>query len=412
MTLHVDADRLCADFEALSALGATADGGVERTTFSEAHAAARAWFHERGRAAGLKTRVDSAANHSVVLPAREPGARTLLLGSHLDSVRRGGRYDGALGVVCALEVLRCVQAAGLDLPVSLEAVDFTDEEGTLAGCLGSLAVAGALDEEILASPRGGRELLVSELARMGLTEEGMIAARRDPDTLLGYLELHIEQGPVLERAGVDVGIVTGIIGAASFRVIFEGEARHAGTTPMDVRRDAAVGAAAYMLGVRETVIRDFPACVATVGDVVTEPGSYNVVPGTARLRMECRSLDGAEQDALEQALTERAHSEAAAFGLRVAVERLGRSEPAPTDERLRAALEEAAEALGLSHLRLPSGAGHDAQSLAAITPSAMVFVPSVGGISHDPAEHTRWDDCVNGANVLLNATLALARHAG
>ena len=411
MTLHVDADRLRADFEALSALGATADGGVERTTFSEAHVAARAWFHERGRAAGLETRVDSAANHSVVLPGREPGARTLLLGSHLDSVRRGGRYDGALGVVCALEVLRCVQAAGLDLPVSLEAIDFTDEEGTLAGCLGSLAVAGALDEEILASPRGGRELLVSELARMGLTEEGMIAARRDPDTLLGYLELHIEQGPVLERAGVDVGIVTGIIGAASFRVVFQGEARHAGTTPMDVRRDAAVGAAAFVLGVRETVIRDFPGCVATVGDVVTEPGSYNVVPGTARLRLECRSLDGAEQDALEQALTERAHSEAAAFGLRVAVERLGRSEPAPTDERMRAALEEAAEALGLSHLRLPSGAGHDAQSLAAITPSAMVFVPSVGGVSHDPSEHTRWDDCVNGANVLLNATVALASSA-
>jgi beta-ureidopropionase / N-carbamoyl-L-amino-acid hydrolase len=412
MTLHVDSDRLRADFDALSAIGATGDGGLERTTFSEPHLAARAWFHGRGRAAGLETHVDSAANHSVVLPAGDAGARTLMLGSHLDSVPRGGRYDGALGVVCALEVLRSVQAAGLELPVALEAVDFTDEEGTLAGCLGSLAVAGGLDDEILASPRGGRDLLVSELARMGLTEEGLIAARRDPGSLLGYLELHIEQGPVLQRTGTDVGIVTGIIGAASFRVVFVGEARHAGTTPMDGRRDAAVGAAAFVLGVRETVIGDFPGCVATVGDIVTEPGSYNVVPGIARLRLECRSLGGAELDALEQALTERAHAAAAAFGLKVEVERLGRSEPSPTDERLRVALEEAADALGLSHLRLPSGAGHDAQSLAAITPSAMVFVPSVGGVSHDPSEHTRWEDCVNGANVLLNATVALARSAG
>jgi N-carbamoyl-L-amino-acid hydrolase len=408
MTLHVDPDRLRADFEALSRFGATDDGGLVRTTFSESHLAARAWFHARGRDAGLETRVDPAANYSVVLPAHDPGARTLMLGSHLDSVRRGGRYDGALGVVCALEVLRRVQDAGLDLPVALEAVDFTDEEGTLVGCLGSLAVAGACSEELLAAPRGGRDLLVSELARMGLTEEGVIAARRDPDTLQGYLELHIEQGPVLERAGVDIGIVSGIIGAASFQVVFEGEARHAGTTPMDARRDAAVGAAAFVLGVRETVISDFPGCVATVGDVVTEPGSYNVVPGRARLRLECRSLDSAEQDALERALTERAHADAAAFGLDVHVERLGRAEPAPTDERMRAALEGAADALGLSHLRLPSGAGHDAQSLAAITPSAMVFVPSVGGVSHDPSEHTRWEDCLNGANVLLNATVELA----
>ena len=412
MTLRVDSDRLRADFEVLSTFGATPEGGVARTTFSEPHLAARAWFHERGREAGLETHVDSAANHSVVLAARRAGARTLMLGSHLDSVRRGGRYDGALGVLCALEVLRSVKDADLDLPVALEAVDFTDEEGTLIGTLGSWAMAGILSEEILAAPRGGRDVLVSELARMGLTEGGILAARRNPATLAGYLELHIEQGPVLEQAGVDIGVVTGIIGSASFRVVFEGDARHAGTTPMDARRDAALGAAAFVLGVRETVTRDFPGCVATVGDIATEPGSYNVVPGRARLRMECRSLDRAEQDALEQALTARAHAEAAAYGLDLTVERLGRWEPAPTDERMRVAFEAAADALGLSHVRLPSGAGHDAQALAAITPSAMVFVPSVGGVSHDPSEYTRWEDCVNGANVLLNAAVELARSGG
>ncbi len=411
MVLRVDSDRLRADFDALARIGATPDGGVERTTFSEAHLAARAWFHERAAEAGLATSVDAAANHSVTLPARERGARTLMLGSHLDSVHRGGRYDGALGVICALEVLRVVKDADLDLPVALEAIDFTDEEGTLIGTLGSLAVAGRLSREDLATPRGGRELLASELRRMGLSEDDLLAAAREPGALAGYLELHIEQGPVLEQAGIDIGIVTGITGASSFRVVFEGDARHAGTTPMDARRDAALGAAALVLGVRETVTRDFPGCVATVGDVATEPGSYNVVPGRARLRMECRSLETATLDALERALIEVAHAEAERFGLAVAVERVGRVEPAPTDEHVRAAVAKAARALGLTTVELPSGAGHDAQSLAGITPSGMVFVPSVGGVSHDPAEHTAWEDCVNGANVLLNATVELARAA-
>ena len=155
-------------------------------------------------------------------------------------------------------------------------------------------------------------------------------------------------------------------------------------------------------------MRDFPGCVATVGDIATEPGSFNVVPGRARLRLECRSLDPRELDALEQALSARALADAEAFGLAVSIERVGRWDPAPTDERVQQALGEAATALGLSTLRLPSGAGHDAQLLAAITPSGMVFVPSVGGISHDPAEQTSFEDCVNGANVLLGATLRLA----
>jgi len=408
MVLRVDSDRMRADFEALAEIGSTPDGGLDRTTFSEAHIAARAWFHARARDAGLETRVDSAANHSAVLPARDPDARTLLIGSHLDSVRRGGRYDGALGVLCALEAIRVIKDAGLDMPVTLEAIDFTDEEGTLIHTLGSRALAGRLSDDDLAAPRGGRKLLVSELARMGLTEDGLLAARRDPATLVGYLELHVEQGPILERAGVDIGIVTGITGASSFRVEFGGDARHAGTTPMGDRRDAAVGAAAFVLGVRETVIRDFPGCVATVGDIVTEPGAFNVVPGRARLRLECRSLVSTELGALSRALAERAHEDAAAFGLDIAVEHVGHSEPTPTDDGVRLSFATAAAALGLTTMELPSGAGHDAQPLAAVTPSGMVFVPSVGGISHDPSEHTAWQDCLNGANVLLGAAIQLA----
>ena len=408
MPLRVDSDRLRSDFDALASFGALDDGGISRTTFSDAHLNARAWFLDRARAAGLETRVDAAANHSAILPASAPNAPTLLIGSHLDSVRRAGRYDGALGVLCALEVLRTVKDAGHALPVTLEAIDFTDEEGTLVGTLGSWALAGQLTDDMLGMPRGGRELLVAELERMGMTRSGMLAASRDPATLVGFLELHIEQGPVLERAGIDIGIVTGIVGSSSFHVSFEGEPRHAGTTPMDGRRDAALGAAAFVLGAHEIVTRDFPGCVATVGDVAIEPGSFNVVPGTARLLLECRALDAAELTALESALGDRARSEAAAFGLDVVVERVGRWEPTLTDSRFRAAFAAAAAALDLSTMELPSGAGHDAQALAPITATGVVFVPSAGGISHDPREYTSWQECVHGANVLLGATVELA----
>ena len=409
MALRVDAERLRSDFDVLAGFGATPAGGVARTTFSEAHLAARTWFLERARAAGLEVQVDGAANHSAILRSRDPAAPTLMLGSHLDSVRSGGRYDGALGVLCALEVVRTVHDAGLELPVSLEAVDFTDEEGTLIGTLGSWALAGGLTRETLGKPRGGRELLVAELERMGLSEQGLLAARRDPSTLAAYLELHIEQGPVLEDAGAKIGIVTGIVGSSSFRVVFEGAARHAGTTPMDMRRDAAIGAAAFVLAVKETVGRDFPGCVATVGDIAIEPGSFNVVPGRARLALECRSLMASELDALERALADRARAEAAAHDLDVRIEHVGRWEPVATADVVRDAFANAAAELELMTMELPSGAGHDAQSLAPITHSGMVFVPSKGGVSHDPAELTAWEDCVNGANVLLGATLELSR---
>jgi N-carbamoyl-L-amino-acid hydrolase len=407
--LRVDADRLQADFAALASMGSTAAGGVTRTTFGAAHRAARAWFLERATVAGLETRVDAAGNHSAVLSAPSAGARTLLLGSHLDSVPNGGRYDGALGVLAALEVLRVVRDAGLELPVTLEAIDFTDEEGTFVGLLGSWALTGALTTEILASPRGGREALLAGLARVGLAEDRLADARRDPATLAAYLELHIEQGPLLERDGVEIGIVSGIAGSRSFQLTFEGDARHAGTTPMAGRRDAAVGAARLLIGARETVVRDFPGCVATVGELRLQPGAFNVVPGRARVSLECRSSDLAQLEALERALLERARSDADAERLVLEVESVGRWEPVLLDPAVRAAIGRAASSLRLSSIELPSGAGHDAQALAAVTPSGMIFVPSMGGVSHHPAEQTAWKDCVNGANVLLGAALDLAR---
>jgi beta-ureidopropionase / N-carbamoyl-L-amino-acid hydrolase len=405
--LLVDAERLRADFDELGSIGALAGGGVSRPTFGAAHMAAREWFLARARAAGLDTRVDAAGNHSALLVAADPGARTLLLGSHLDTVPVAGRYDGALGVVAALEVLRAVKDAGLELPFALEAIDFTDEDGTLVGLLGSWALTGALTPQILSAPRGGRAELVAGLERAGLSEGGLLGARRDPDGLAGYLELHIEQGPVLERDGIDIGVVTAIVGSRSFRIAFTGAADHAGTTPMDARRDALLGAARFVAAVNEIVVRDFPDCVATVGDVSVEPGAFNVVPGRATVALEFRS-GGGRLDALEETLLASAAREAGALRLTADVIRVGRWEPARLDDEVRAAVWAAVAELGLSAIDMPSGAGHDAQALAAVTPSGMVFVPSVGGVSHDPSERTTWQDCVNGANVLLGAALRLA----
>jgi N-carbamoyl-L-amino-acid hydrolase len=407
--IAIDAARLQADFEHLASIGRTPDGALRRTTFSDTHLEARAWFVRRAAAAGLEVRVDQAGNHSAVLPGHDGPGRTLLLGSHLDSVPTAGAYDGALGVVAALETLRAVSDAGVTLPVTLEAIDFTDEEGSLVGLLGSWALAGALKPETLRSPRGGREPFVAALTQVGLTERGLYEARRDPDTLAGYLELHIEQGPVLEIEGIDIGVVSAIAGSRSYRLVFEGERRHAGTTPMDVRRDALLGAARFALAVRETVARDFPGCVGTVGGVEVDRAAFNVVPGRATVLLELRAPDSDELDRLEAAVLGAARRSAAAGKVDLRVAPVGRWDPVELDTTMRGAIAGAARSLKLRTRELPSGAGHDAQALAPVTPTGMIFVPSVGGISHDPAEHTHWQDCVNGANVLLATVLAIAR---
>jgi N-carbamoyl-L-amino-acid hydrolase len=407
----VDADRLERDFNALAAIGGTAGGGVDRIALSPAHLEARAWFLERAAEAELETAVDAAGNHSAILPAAAPDASALLLGSHLDSVPNGGRYDGALGVLAGLEVLRVVKEELLELPVTLEAIDFTDEEGTLVGLLGSRAVAGCLDAESLTAPRGGRDALLAGLARAGLAEARLRDARRDPGSVAGYLELHIEQGPTLERSGAQVGIVAAIVGSRSFELVFEGAAAHAGTTPMDSRRDAGLGAAAFVEGVHRTVTAEFPASVATVGRIELEPGAFNVVPGRARVALEFRDASSEALDQLEQRLLQEADAVAAARRLGLTVQPVGRWEPTALDASIGETIAVAAAALGLDALELPSGAGHDAQALATIAPAGMIFVPSACGISHHPDEYTSWADCVNGANVLLRTALEFAFRA-
>jgi beta-ureidopropionase / N-carbamoyl-L-amino-acid hydrolase len=223
--------------------------------------------------------------------------------------------------------------------------------------------------------------------------------------------VHVEQGPVLEREGIDIGIVTGIRGNASFEVTLTGEARHAGTTPLDARRDAGRGAAMVALAVWDVVADEFPGCVANVGDMQLEPGAFNVVPGRSRIRLECRSVDSDELDRLAARVVDRVRAAAAECRLEVEIDRVGYWAPAATDPDVRLTIRHAVQQLGLRFIDMPSGAGHDAQVLSEVVPAGMVFVPSVGGISHDPSEHTGWEDCLNGANVLLGAALQLAGRA-
>jgi N-carbamoyl-L-amino-acid hydrolase len=407
--LRIDNERFRANFEALAAIGATLDGGVNRPALSDAHLDARRWFLESAKEIGLEARSDGAGNHSALLRCGRDGGPTLLLGSHLDSVPFGGRFDGALGVVAALEVLQVVKEAGIKLNAHLEAIDFTDEEGRFVDFLGSLALSGKLEPKQIENPGGGRDHFQKALRRAGLSESSLLSAGRDPGDVAGYLELHAEQGRRLVERNMHIGIVTGVVGIRSFRIRFVGQADHAGTAPMEERLDGAQGASAFTLAARELVMAEFPGCVVNVGNMEFEPGVFNVVPQIVTVALQFRAENDDKLDDVEAALLRQASVEAQRFGLSLEIEPLGRVSAAHMNDRVQEAFVSASKTLGLRYIFLSSGAGHDAQCLTQVCPAGMIFVPSVGGFSHSSREYTEWQDCVNGANVLLQAALILAQ---
>jgi N-carbamoyl-L-amino-acid hydrolase len=406
--LLINSNRLFDSFSTLSLIGATGDGGVSRVALSRAHLAARDWFRTEAESAGLEFHMDGAGNHSALLACGDKNAQTLLLGSHLDSVPNGGRFDGALGVAAALEVLKTVKENGIRLKVNLEAIDFTDEEGTLVGLLGSSALVGCLHPEALKNPRGGRQNLIEGLKRAGLSEQGIFTAARPKESLAGYLELHIEQGKRLERMGIDIGVVSAIVGIRSYRLSFIGRADHAGSTLMIDRADASLGASAFTLAAREITMRDFSNCVVNVGRMEFAPGVFNIVPARVDLSLEFRSPNEEEFERLDAALMECAKEQAVRFGLEFETECFEKHIPNSMSVEIQRAFTDSCDDLGLSHVSLASGAIHDGQAFDGICPIGMIFVPSVDGASHAPREFTKWEDCVNGANVLLQTVLRLA----
>jgi N-carbamoyl-L-amino-acid hydrolase len=409
----IDPERFQADFEELAAIGATPDGGVDRPALSDAHLEARQWFLRKAEEAGLPTRIDAAGNHiAIARTGPEAKSRSLLLGSHLDSVPQGGRFDGALGVTAGLAVLRTIKESAIPLPFDLELYDFTDEEGYFVGLMGSQALAGLLKPSQLRTPGQDSGLFLDALERAGVDVSRILEAARDPATLAGYLELHIEQGLRLVEAEVDLGIVTSIVGIRSFRLHFIGRADHAGTTPLEKRFDAGLGASAFHLASHQHVGLNHPGCVVTVGDMGFSPGAFNVVPKTASVALEFRAGTDDELDALESEILNIAAEQAGVFGLALEVDKLERAAPVRMDPGFQRAAAQASETLGLKSLPLSSGAGHDAQSLAQVCPAGLIFIPSTGGFSHSPRESSEWSHCVHGANALLHSVLALAEDVG
>lgn len=407
-TLRINGQRLLDDLYALGQVGQTAEGGVSRPAMSEGDLAGRVWFRERVAQDGFAFRQDGAGNLSAVLACADPDAPTLLIGSHLDTVPNGGRYDGALGVLSGLEVLRTIRNAGIALPFHLEVISFTDEEGSVFALLGSAALAGRLTLDFLRESRGGDERMRDGMARLGITYETILSAARPPESLIGYLEVHPEQGKRLERSGVSIGVVTSIVGIRSLWLGFTGEAAHAGTQPMDERQDALWGASAFVQRARDLVMQHFTPGVMNCGKLTLSPSAFNIVPAQVELALEFRHGTEALLDEMEGALRGLAQAVADEYGLKLAVVVAGRYQPALMDAGLMTQIEQAAERVGVSHTRLISFAGHDAQSTSRVTPSAMFFVPSVNGISHNPHELTHDHDCFNGANVLLHTVLCRA----
>ena len=408
--LRVNSERFRANFDELSQIGTTGDGGVNRPTFSSAHFKAREWFRKQAATANLEFKIDGAGNHSAILYCGPPTARIFLLGSHLDSVPNGGRFDGALGVLAAFEVLQTIQDAGLRLPFHLESIDFTDEEGTLVGLLGSSALAGKITQNDLLEPRGGRQKFLESIKKAGLAEDSICTAQREDLSLAGYLELHIEQGAHLQEENADLGVVTTIVGIRSFKLSFIGAANHAGTTSMTSRQDASQGASAFTLAARNLVMKNFPDCVANVGNMIFEPGVFNIIPERVIVSLEFRAPQIALLDQLENEILSLARDQANFYSLALEIEFVGKHSPASMDNNMQNACKQAALTLGLKTLQMSSGAGHDAQSLADICPSGMIFVPSKAGISHSPREFTSWSDCINGANMLLLSILNLCQN--
>ncbi len=408
-TICVNEKRFLEDFSRLTRDGATPEGGLNRPALSGAHLAARETFRNMIQERGFLIREDNAGNLSACHALSGTRKPVLLLGSHLDSVANGGRFDGTLGIAAAFEVLQVLRDHEADSQIAVEVIDFTDEEGTWVSLLGSRAMSGQLTQKDLTNPRGDPEAFRRALQRAGLSIGGLLDATRPADSLQAYLELHIEQGTRLERSGTDIGVVTGMVGIHMFLVTFRGQSNHAGTTPMNKRRDAALGAAEFCLMVQKTVMDDYPDCVATVGRMDFSPGAFNIVANRVTVFMELRSEDAARAGALEQALRDTSLNTSVKFGLKVDfqhLESVAERKMAPT---IVEQFESSVDLLGLSSRRLPSLAGHDAQSMATLCPAGLIFVPSAGGFSHSFREYTPWEACVKGANVLLHTAMQLLK---
>jgi hydantoinase/carbamoylase family amidase len=407
MELKINENRLWSDLMEVGRIGFVEGKGVTRTAFSETDIRAREWLRSKMEAAGLDVRMDEAANIIGTLkPPTGTSDKVLVVCSHLDTVPGGGKFDGALGVVAGLECARTLKENGVLLPWGLEIIDFSDEEAAHnAGTVGSRAMMGQLTgDEIFISRSKGKATFAEAMKKLGVDPAGIGNAAREPESFEGVLELHIEQGSRLETGGIEIGAVTGIVGIYRYIITVEGEADHAGTTPMDLRNDALVKAAPVFFLLPQWVRARSREMVGTIGQVTLEPGAMNVIPGECSFIVELRSMEKQDVEAIRDLLGQWVE-ENPGFSMKPILEK----ESVALSDPLIDTIVRAAEMEGLSCNRMPSGAGHDAQSFAAFVPSGMIFVPCRNGKSHCPDEWIEPRQAAEGCRVLLRTVLELAK---
>lgn len=377
--------------------------GINRVAYSEADLAGRAFTQQLLRDAGLTPRIDTAGNIYARLDGTDRTLAPILIGSHIDSVTDGGNFDGPVGSFGAIEVARTLREKGTRLRHPLDVVIWQNEEG---GTTGSKTAVGEMNDVELAKVARSGKTIRDGIGIIGGDVSRLSESVKKKGDIACYIELHIEQGGLLEKAGKQIGVVQGIVGLRWFEVTIVGFANHAGATPMDQRQDAMLAAAKFTVAVNDAVRAEPGRQVATVGRMVVSPNTTNVIPGQVVMTVDLRDLDQAKIEHFTEIFERLAREIGAATKTAFTFKRLTESKPAVSDPQVMNWVESSATALGLSSQRMPSGAGHDAQEIAHIAPMAMIFIPSVGGISHSPKEFSRAADIANGADVLLNAVLA------
>jgi N-carbamoyl-L-amino-acid hydrolase len=377
--------------------------------FTDADMAARDWLHNHLDQISAIPHLDGAGNLCGRLSSQSPDAPSILIGSHTDTVPRAGMLDGSLGVLCGLEVLRILHENQIPLARPVELISFSDEEGRFGGMLGSQAFAGMVTPEILQATDLNGKPLSAAMQKQGLEPLAVLDARRDPGSLASYLELHIEQGPVLDHSPASVGIVENITGLRKWLIRLRGEANHAGTTPMNMRKDAFMGLADFAHELPRILDENgAPDSRATIGSAQIVPGAANTVPGEVEFSLDLRDTEKRQLEELTLAVRRALSAIARRRDLSLDLELQSEITPASCDPKIISTIEKQANKLELPYLKMPSGAAHDAQIMATVTPTAMIFVPSKDGVSHTPAEWTDWADIENGANLLLQTVLELA----
>ena len=396
----LDGERLRLDFEAFSEIGRSAAGGYDRIAYSRADREARNWVIAEMRSIGMNVREDAVGNVIGRLEGSVPAFKAIAMGSHTDSVPSGGNYDGVLGVLAGLACLRTLQAYGFVLRHPVELIDFAAEEATMpGGTVGSRAMAGLLPPAMLDTAAYDGRTLAEHMRAFGLDPEKWRDTVRTADAFAAYLELHIEQGGVLEEEAIPIGVVAGIVGIRRYAVTYHGIANHAGTTPMVARKDALVFAAPFIGEVERVSIKH--GIVGTIGTLQISPGAPSVIPGRVRLDVEIRAISEELLDGAEAELRAIADAGGAMF------KRVSAKLPVTSAPDVMRAMSAACTQAGIAQKTMPSGAGHDAMCFAMLAPQGMIFVPSRAGISHSPEEFTEHDHCVAGARVLLGSLLGI-----